>query len=67
MSNKEHKKSFEEVLANVREAIRIISDPTICAGFCYNWKYEGPHSYTESASVVDGKCSKCHRIRYKKQ
>lgn len=59
------KRSFNQVLDNVRRAIRIISDRSHCVGFCYNWKHEGPRSYTETAPVVNGVCSKCHRPRYK--
>lgn len=63
----EDKKSFKEVLEDVREAMRIISDTSHCVGFCYNWRREGAHSYTETAPVVDGYCSKCGRKRYVKQ
>lgn len=66
MSDQKPKKTFAEVLADVREAIRIISDRSHCVGFCENWKVEGPRSYTVKAPIVNGVCSKCHRPPYKK-
>lgn len=59
-------KSFQDILDRAREAMRIISDPSHCVGFCEIWKYEGPRSYVITAPVVDGICTKCHKRRYRK-
>jgi len=55
-------KTFEQTLADVREALTILSDTEHCIGLCMVLRSDIPsHHWEERAPVVNGVCTKCRK------
>jgi hypothetical protein len=52
--------TFEQALANVREALTILNDTEHCIGLCVILRSDiASHHWEERAPVVNGVCTKC--------
>jgi hypothetical protein len=55
---------FDQTLKEAKEAFAILRRTDLCLFGCKDPKVEGPRAYWESSKVIDGKCSKCGKVRW---